>query len=81
MAMSNKAKQALANALLSQAGNLVEFKSEMLDDYEDLTDVTVDEIARQLGIWLQRLPGESWDSRLEFPGTDHGPSGTMAMCI
>jgi hypothetical protein len=67
MALTRKAKQALANALLGQAGNLVEFRGEMLDDYEDLMDVPTEEIALQLTTWLARLPGESWDNRLPNP--------------
>lgn len=66
-ALNRKAKAALASALLAQAGNLVEFRQEMLGEYEDLWDVDTDDIALQLTTWLQRLPGESWNHFLPNP--------------
>ena len=67
MALNNKAKAALANALLHQAARLVEFRDEMLGDYEDLWDVPEEDIALQLTTWLQRLPGDSWVNALPNP--------------
>ncbi|WP_435245034.1 hypothetical protein [Streptomyces tendae] len=58
-------KHLVARALLHQAGNLVEFWSGFNDD--DRVDA---EFAREcLNRWLQDLPGEDWDTRLDPPGT------------
>lgn len=61
MALTRKGKAALANALRHQAGNLVEFRSEMLGEYEDLFDASNDDIAAQLNTWLDALPGDGWE--------------------
>jgi len=64
-----KAQQlALVDALLDQAGNLVEFLSEMaargsVDAV--LADADPNAVAAQLSVWLRRLPGDNWDSRLD----------------
>ena len=67
MSMSNSEKAVLARVLLSQAGNIVEFRTDMLESYPELQHVTTKDIALQLTTWLQRLPGESWDTRLPNP--------------
>jgi hypothetical protein len=65
--MKRKHQQILVGHLLSQVGNLVEFYSEMMDDLAK-EGVTAEEVAVQLGKWLSHLPGDSWDTRLVFPG-------------
>lgn len=67
MALTNKGKVALANALLAQAGNLVEFRQDLLGDYKDLQDASTEDIALQLTTWLQRLPGDGWNRFLPNP--------------
>lgn len=58
-------KHVVVRALLHQAGNLVEFWSDFVDD--DRVDA---EFAREcLNRWLQDLPGDDWDTRLAPPRT------------
>ncbi|MEU3399380.1 hypothetical protein [Streptomyces filamentosus] len=58
-------KRLVARALLHQAGTLVEFWSVLGDD--DQVDA---EFAREcLARWLQGLPGDDWDIRLDPPAT------------
>ncbi|AYQ98619.1 hypothetical protein SEA_RIPARIAN_45 [Mycobacterium phage Riparian] len=68
MALTNVQKADLAHALLIQAGNLVEYRDHYVDQlHSSLQNATTEDIATQLTIWLQRLPGEWWDSRLPKP--------------
>lgn len=67
MALTNIQKQILAERLIQQAGNLVEFRVDLLDDSTELRKATQEDIAAQLGKWLHRLPGLYWDNRLIQP--------------
>ena len=60
-------KRALAVRLLHQAGNLVEFWGEYVEDDEILSEVNSTDAAAQLSRWLKHLPGEYWDLRLPDP--------------
>ncbi|MFF7588609.1 hypothetical protein ACFZCK_14095 [Kitasatospora purpeofusca] len=61
---SRKQKAGIAAALIGQAGNLVEFWGEMQPELAE-EGVTA-EMARQcLAAWLSKLPGDSWDVRLD----------------
>lgn len=62
-------RAALAGMLLTQAGNLVEFWSEYTASEPELADVDAHTAAVVLGVWLRRLPGDGWDTRLVEPGT------------
>ncbi|WP_181800369.1 hypothetical protein [Streptomyces ipomoeae] len=59
---TNAKKRLVARALLSQAGNLVEFWSEMGD-----ASVDADFARACLATWLAPLPGDDWDIRLDPP--------------
>jgi hypothetical protein len=61
--MTNAQKKALAYELMQQAGNMVEFRSEILTEGE-LEGVDSDEIRDQLWTWLKRLPHDFYDTRL-----------------
>ncbi|WP_214665741.1 hypothetical protein, partial [Streptomyces javensis] len=60
----NEKKKRVASALLTQAGNLVEFWSEMGEQGVD-AGFARDCLAR----WLKDLPGDAWDTRLGDPDT------------
>lgn len=65
--MNKQQKEALANALLREAGTLIEFWSDKTADSSDsetLATIDPDEAAHQLAVWLKRLPGDGWDLRL-----------------
>lgn len=65
--LTKKQKEALAAALISKAGDLIEFWSEQIENdpnREVLETIDADQAARQLAIWLQRLPGDSWSTML-----------------
>jgi hypothetical protein len=63
--MTRKQKEALAAVFIDQAGNLVEFFAEMTKGNAALAGVTSDQVSRQLSTWLNRLPGDAWDVRLQ----------------
>lgn len=63
--MTNKQKEALAAVLIRKAGDLVEFFEEITEGNDALVGVTGDQVRRQLSIWLGRLPGDAWDTRLQ----------------
>ncbi|MEJ8654679.1 hypothetical protein WKI65_43275 [Streptomyces sp. MS1.AVA.3] len=57
---TNAKKRLVACRLLHQAGNLIEFWGEMGDQAVD------SEFAREcLARWLEVLPGDDWDTRLD----------------
>jgi hypothetical protein len=76
--MNRIQKQALARVLLDQAGNIVEFWGEQ-DVPEELKDITVPEIRRQLSNWLKDLPGDCWDMRLTPTYIVHTKTGTKTI--
>jgi len=66
MALNRSQKQAVAAALISMAGNLME------DDWttgywDDIKDLNPEDVAQQLADWLGKLPGDAWDRRLPMP--------------
>ena len=64
---TKKQKEALAAALISKAGDLIEFWSEQIENdpnREVLVDIDASDAARQIAVWLQRLPGDSWSTML-----------------
>lgn len=63
--MTRAQKQELAFLLLSQAGNLVEFWGEHGSPIE--SELSADDVAEQLTVWLKTLPSDVWDSRLPLP--------------
>jgi len=68
--MTRHQKEALAYALLGQAGDLIEFWHDYLRSGklpDNLAGVDVEEAAEQLTQWLKRLPGDIWDNRLPLP--------------
>lgn len=60
-------KQAVAWALLSQAGDLVEFWTEKTEHQEWAGEITPEEAREWIASWLRRLPGTVWDIRLDAP--------------
>jgi hypothetical protein len=61
--MTNDQKRQLANLVLFQAGNLIEYHTESLNEL----GIDPGEAAKQLTVWLAKLPGNSWDNRLPQP--------------
>jgi glutaredoxin-related protein len=61
--LTRKQQEALASLVMQQVANLKEY-SEMRDSEPDLADVSSDEIGKQLSIWMKKLPGTIWDTRL-----------------
>lgn len=59
----NEKKAYVAQALIQQAGTLVEFWTEQTGCEE----ITATEARVMLARWLGRLPGNSWDLRLGLP--------------
>ena len=60
--MNNDQKRLLAAALLNKAGDLVEFFAEQCPELAE--EVSTDDAAAQLAVWLKNLPGSAWDNRL-----------------
>lgn len=63
--MTRKQKEALAAVFINQAGDLVEFFAEIAKENAALAGVSSDQVSRQLSVWLNRLPGDAWDMRLQ----------------
>lgn len=67
MRLSNTQKGQLADELIKAAGDLLErwgLEGLPADRHTELATLTVDDAATQLAIWLRKLPGNGWDSRL-----------------
>jgi hypothetical protein len=62
MALTNKQRDALAQLLLSRAGDLVESWDETTFE-----GVSQEAAAEQIARWLKGLPGKGWDGRLPHP--------------
>jgi hypothetical protein len=63
-------KEFVAGQLLSQAGNLVEFWSEMARNYghdREAEEIDAEYARACIARWLRRLPGDIWDTRLDPP--------------
>lgn len=60
--MNNDQKRILAAALLNKAGDLVEFFAELCPELAE--EISADDAAAQLAVWLKNLPGSAWDTRL-----------------
>jgi len=56
--MTNDQKRQLANLVLFQAGNLIEYHTESLNEL----GIDPEEAAKQLTVWLTNLPSNSWDT-------------------
>lgn len=68
MALNREQKGALATEVIRQVGNLVEFwgeREEVLSDENPLKGVALSEVRAQLSAWMNRLPGNGWDVRLD----------------
>lgn len=57
-------KGAVAAALIHAAGNLVENWDETFTAVGQEPPVDADLAAHQIALWLSRLPGMAWDTRL-----------------
>lgn len=66
MALTQQQKAALAARMINHVAKMVEFRDELVTD-PALADLTINEIAAQLTMWLKGLPGDSWDVRLPDP--------------
>ena len=60
-------KRAVAERLIIQAGSLVENWTEVTAGDERLDGVSAEDAAQAIGSWLFKLPGSSWDTRLNMP--------------
>ncbi len=65
--MNAAEKTALAMLLLRKAGDIAEFWGELVKDEPALAEVSSEDAAEQLTVWLKRLPGDRWDLRLPQP--------------
>ena len=65
--MTDDQKRRLANALISEAANMVDEMYERNGYLDDIKDIDPAAAATQLAKWLQHLPGDSWDMRLPQP--------------
>jgi len=65
VALTNAQKRQLAINLLHKAGDLVEFFDEQCPDLA--AEVSKEDAAAQLTLWLKNLPGADWDMRLPYP--------------
>ena len=61
--LSRRQQEALAYLVMQQAANLKEYP-ELRESEPDLDGVSSEAIARQLSIWMKKLPGSIWDTRL-----------------
>lgn len=71
MALTNAQKSALATLLISQAGTMIEFATELIHDRDSsgtLADVPTEVLAAQLTVWLKDLPGDAWSTFLPDRG-------------
>jgi hypothetical protein len=68
--MTNDQQRRLANALISEAANMVEEMYERSGYLDDIKDIDPTAAAMQLANWLQHLPGDSWDIRLPQPALE-----------
>jgi hypothetical protein len=71
--MTNEQKRLLARILLTQAGNIVEFWSEIGRDLE-AEGIDAKDAAVCLSSWLRALPGTEWDTRLPLPNKKNAPA-------
>ena len=60
-------KQAVAWALLLEAGSLVEFWTEKTEHQEWAGEIDSEFARTCIASWLNRLPGTVWDIRLDAP--------------
>lgn len=60
-------KQAVVWRLLSAAGDLVEFWSEKTAHEEWAGEIDAEYARECMAVWLRRLPGVVWDTRLGAP--------------
>jgi hypothetical protein len=68
MAMTDTEKRrAVAGTLLSAAGTLVEFWTEKTESQEWAGEIDAEFARECLARWLNRLPGDIWDIRLNAP--------------
>jgi len=65
--ITREQREALAQLVLAQVGNLVEFWSEYTERDPALADLDALTARDQLATWMRRLPGEAWDIRLNMP--------------
>lgn len=63
--MDRKTMHVVAERLIFKAGSLVEFWSDEFAQFGEEPPCTAEEARVLLARWLQRLPGEAWDTRLD----------------
>lgn len=77
MSMTDREKKhAVALALLSQAGDLVEFWTEKTDHEEWAGEIDAEFARACIAGWLNRLPGTMWDVRLDAPNIPETETGS-----
>lgn len=65
--MNREQKRALAGLVIWQVANLFEDWDSSANNYApELQNVLAAEVKTQLTMWLEKLPGDSWDSRLDI---------------
>lgn len=60
----NAQKAEVAKQLLIQAGNMVEFWTELFENKGGDPPCDAETARKYVAVWLSRLPGDYWDIRL-----------------
>lgn len=68
MALTKNQKALLAQAVIQRVADMVEFpemyKDDLLNGEPALADADPVEVREQLAVWMRRMPGTAWDTRL-----------------
>lgn len=62
--MKREVKQAVADKLIEAAGDLIEMWDQRYASVGEEPPCSAEEARKCIAVWLHRLPGDSWDSRL-----------------
>lgn len=62
--MKREVKQAVAAELINAAGTMIEFWEQRFKDRGEEPPCDAEEARKCIALWLHKLPGEEWDSRL-----------------
>lgn len=68
MALTRNQKNELARKVIMRAADIIEFWGEMHNDLPDdssLRGVSTDDVREQIAVWMNALPGDAWDRRLD----------------
>lgn len=68
MALTRNQKNELAREVIRRAADIIEFWDEMRDDLADdsaLRGVSAEDVRKQIAVWMNALPGDAWDRRLD----------------